>query len=283
MEKIFENETIINFLNNYSQEDFPNVIEKISLLGIFYLQSKVKKNFFEINEIDKYLNEIIINNNNVGENIENKENVEDNKLFEKNNSEQFNNEINDENYKDKIKNNKILINENNINEIKNLNKSDNNNIKEKDNYNNNNNNLIKINYNKNQLEKTKDILNINSLKNKNNEINEFLSPIISKNNNNLFNNNFSTDTYQNYINSSFRSNNKLDNLSNSPNYFPKNEFNYKMGNFISFNSFNVYDSLNYSNNCNKYSNYFPNRFKNLKRCNNNSYEYGAIRGSNIYL
>ena len=256
MEKIFDNETIINFLNNYSQEDFPNVIEKISLLGIFYLQSKVKKNFFEINEIDKYLNEIIINNNNEGENIENKENVEDNKLFEKNNSEQFNNEINDENYKDKIKNNKILFNENNN---------------------------IKINYNKNQLEKTKDILNINSLKNKNNEINEFLSPIISKNNNNLFNNNFSTDTYQNYINSSFRSNNKLENLTNSPNYFPKDEFNYKMGNFISFNSFNVYDSLNYSNNCNKYSNYFPNRFKNLKRCNNNSYEYGAIRGSNIYL
>ena len=278
MEKIFDNEIIINFLNNYSQEDFPNVIEKISLLGIFYLQSKVKKNFFEINEIDKYLNEIIINNNNEGENIENKENVEDNKLFEKNNSEQFNNETNDENYKDKIKNNKILINENNINEIKNLNKSNNNNIKEKDNYNNNNNNLIKINYNKNQLEKTKDILNI-----KNNEINEFLSPIISKNNNNLFNNNFSTDTYQNYINSSFRSNNKLDNLSNSPNYFPKDEFNYKMGNFISFNSFNVFDSLNYSNNCNKYSSYFPNRFKNLKRCNNNSYEYGAIRGSNIYL
>ncbi len=282
MEKIFDNETIINFLNNYSQEDFPNVIEKISLLGIFYLQSKVKKNFFEINEIDKYLNEIIINNNNVGENIENKENVEDNKLFEKNICEHFNNETNDENYKDKIKSNKILINENNINEIKNLNKSDNNNIKEKDNYNNNN-NLIKINYNKNQLEKTKDILNINSLKNKNNEINEFLSPIISKNNNNLFNNNFSTDTYQNYINSSFRSNNKLENLTNSPNYFPKDEFNYKMGNFISFNSFNVYDSLNYSNNCNKYSSYFPNRFKNLKRCNNNSYEYGAIRGSNIYL
>ena len=279
MEKIFDNEIIINFLNNYSQEDFPNVIEKISLLGIFYLQSKVKKNFFEINEIDKYLNEIIINNNNEGENIENKENVEDNKLFEKNNSEQFNNEINDENYKDKIKNNKILINENNNNEIKNLDKSDNNNnIKEKDNYNNNN-NLIKINYNKNQLEKTKDILNI-----KNNEINEFLSPIISKNNNNLFNNNFSTDTYQNYINSSFRSNNnKLENLSNSPNYFPKNEFNYKMGNFISFNSFNVYDSLNYSNNCNKYSSFFSNRFKNLKRYNNNSYEYGAIRGSNIYL
>ena len=122
MEKIFDNETIINFLNNYSQEDFPNVIEKISLLGIFYLQSKVKKNFFEINEIDKYLNEIIINNNNEGENIENKENVEDNKLFEKNNSEQFNNETNDENYKDKIKSNKILINENNNNEIKNLNK-----------------------------------------------------------------------------------------------------------------------------------------------------------------
>jgi hypothetical protein len=277
MEKIFDNETIINFLNNYSQEDFPNVIEKISLLGIFYLQSKVKKNFFEINEIDKYLNEIIINNNNVGENIENKENVEDNKLFEKNICEHFNNETNDENYKDKIKNNKILINENNNNEIKNLDKSDNNNIKEKDNYNNNN-NLIKINYNKNQLEKTKDILNI-----KNNEINEFLSPIISKNNNNLFNNNFSTDTYQNYINSSFRSNNKLENLTNSPNYFPKDEFNYKMGNFISFNSFNVYDSLNYSNNCNKYSSYFPNRFKNLKRCNKNSYEYGAIRGSNIYL